>query len=434
MARWIGIVGRYLRRGAVAGLLALLLVVWVADAAFAVPGGLDTTFGGDGIVAADFSPGLDFAFDVAISDADGTIVAVGRAGGSGGRFAVVRYLPGGGLDPSFGGGDGKVLTNFTSGNDSAQAVGIQLDGKIVVAGYAAGSGGRFAVARYLPGGGLDPSFGGGDGKVFTNLTAGDDYAWALAIQPLDQKIVVVGGAGGSGGRFALARYATDGSLDGSFSGDGWVLTDFTNAYDYVDAVAIQPDGKIVAVGATNYYGSTPRFALARYGTGGGLDATFGGDGKVTTSFGASMAWAFGVAIQEDGKIVAAGQVDRNSALTRYLANGALDTTFNGDGRVTTSLGADWDWADEVMVQSDGRIVVAGTWAPSNDTRFVAARYLSGGTLDGSFSGDGKVATNLSAGTDWGIGAALQPSDGKIVVAGRTTGAGGRFALVRYLVA
>ena len=410
--------------------LAFLLVV--STPASAAPGGLDTSFSGNGWVATDFGPGDDWAFDVAISPVDGTIVAVGSAGGSGGRFAVARYLPGGALDPSFG-GDGKVLTNFTTGNDSAQGVALQADGKVVVAGFAAGSGGRIALARYETDGSLDDTFGG-DGRVLTNLTTGDDYAWAMTVQPADQKIIVAGGAGGAGGRFALARYGTDGSLDDSFSGNGWVLTDFTSGYDYVDAVEVQDDGKILAAGATDYLRNAGRFALARYGPNGALDGSFSGDGKVTTSFSGGYGAAYGLAIQDDQRLVAVGEAGSNTALARYHPNGALDGSFGGDGRVTVNVGKLYDWADEVMIQSGGKLVIAGTWYPSKDSRVTVARFHPGGVLDGTFSGDGKVVTNLTPSGDRGIGAALQPSDGRIVVSGRTSGSGGRFVLLRYLVA
>ncbi len=425
-------IGRRARHGLVASSVALLLVVWLASGALAQPGVLDPAFSGNGWVATDLGSGLDFAYDVAASETDGTIVAAGQGPGSGGRFAIVRYQSNGSLDSTFG-GDGTVLTDFTSGYDAAFAVALQADGKIVAAGGASGAGGRIALARYEADGTLDDTFGG-DGKVLTNLTSGDDYAYAMAIQSADQKIVVGGGAGGAAGRFAVARYGTDGALDGSFSDDGWTMTDFTNAYDYVDAITIQADGRIVAAGSTNYYGSTPKFALARYTTNGTLDGTFSGDGKLTTAFPGGYAWAFGVAIQDDDKIVAVGQAGSNTALTRYHPNGTLDSTFSGDGRVTANIATGADYADEVMIQADGKLVTVGTssWG-SQDTRFALARFNTGGSLDSTFSGDGKVLTNLSTGTDWGIGALLQPSDGKVVVAGRTSGGGGRFVVARYLV-
>lgn len=421
------------RRGLLGGAIALVLVFALALPALAVPGDLDTSFDGDGLATTDFTTQLDFAVDLAISGTDGSLVAAGRAGGSGGRFALARFTSSGVLDATFGAG-GKVLTNFTSGYDAVYAVGIQADGKVVAAGTAAGSGGRIAVARYLTDGTLDPAFGGGDGKVITNLTAGDDYAYALEIQ-LDQKIVVAGGAGGSGGRFMLARYLTGGTLDSSFSGDGKQFTDFTTRYDYVDALALQGDGKIVVIGSTNYYGTDPRFALARYDAAGVLDTTFSGDGKQTTRFpNVQYAYGFGIAIQSDDRIVAAGQAASSVAVARYSASGVLDGTFGGDGRVMTNFTTGLDYADEVLIQADGSIVTVGSadFYGAN-ARFALVRYESSGALDTTFGGDGKVTTNPSAGVDWAFGAVLQPSDGKIVVAGRTAGGGGRFIAGRYLV-
>lgn len=437
MARgWISFGRNHRQRGVLrwlhSGWLALFLVVALAPSALAAPGALDTSFSGDGLSATDFTPKLDLAFDIAISETDGTIVAAGRAGGTDARFALARYTSSGALDPTFG-GDGKVLTNFTPGFDSAFGVAVQADGKIVAAGAAAGSGGRIAIARYLTNGSLDPAFSG-DGKQITNLTSGDDYAWAVAIQPSDQRIVVVGGAGGSGGRFMLARYNQNGTLDGTFGNSGRVLTDFTSRYEYVDAIAIQGDGKILAAGSTNYFGSNPRFALARYETDGDLDTTFSGDGKQTTGFAEGLAWAFGVALETDGDIVAAGQAGSKVAIARYSANGVIDGSFSGDGRQTTNLTAGTDYADEVMIQADGSFVVVGSANYFGaDARFAILRYQVGGPLDSTFSGDGKVLTNPSGGVDWALGAVLQPSDEKIVVAGRTSGSGGRFIVGRYLV-
>jgi len=409
--------------------LTMLMMIMVADPAAAAPGGLDPSFSGNGWVATDFGPRYDVAFDVAIQ-ADGKLVAAGR---SGPRFAVVRYLPGGGLDPSFS-GDGKLRTNLTSGVDVAYAVAVQANGKIVVAGQAAGARGRIAIVRYNPNGSLDGTFGGGDGKVMTNVTRGNDYAWAIAIQPLDQKIVIAGGAGREGGRFLVARYNPSGARDGTFGGgDGRVITNFSSGYDYVDALAIQPDGKIVAAGTMRYFASEPRFALARYRANGSLDGTFGGgDGKVITNFPGDYARAAGVAIQVDGKIVAAGQDDNDTAIARYLSNGALDVSFSGDGRRVVNLTRGGDYADEVMVQPDGKIVVAGTGNYYlQDTKFALARVDVAGADDDSFSGDGRVTANITPGPDWATGALLQPTDGKIVVVGR---AGARFLAARFLVA
>jgi uncharacterized delta-60 repeat protein len=204
----------------------------------------------------------------------------------------------GDLDTSFG-GDGKVTTNFTSGDDTGFAVGIQADGKIVAAGTAAFR--EFALARYNADGTLDTTFGG-DGKVTTNLTSGADGALSVAIQA-DGKIVSAGAAGGTGGRFALARYNIDGTLDTGFSSDGKLTTNFTSGPDVAFGVAIQGDGKIVAAGTAGFR----QFAVARYDADGTLDSTFGGDGKVTTDFTSGDDFGGALVLQADEKAVVAGR-------------------------------------------------------------------------------------------------------------------------------
>jgi uncharacterized delta-60 repeat protein len=178
-------------------------------------------------------------------------------------------------------------------------------------------------------GDLDPAFGGGDGKVTTDF--GDvDRADGVAIQA-DGKIVVAGSAGGAGGPdFAVARYNTDGSLDPTFDGDGKVTTDFASNHDQGFAVALQADGKIVVAGEA--FLMDLDFALARYNTDGSLDATFGGgDGKVSTDLGLSENdAALAVAIQADGKIVAAGYVRRELFHPSYPEDFAV-ARFNADG-------------------------------------------------------------------------------------------------------
>jgi uncharacterized delta-60 repeat protein len=415
--------------GRIPPLLALLLIV--VPPASALPGDLDTAFGGDGKVITNVTSGFDWAYGVDVQPSDGKIVAAGEAGQNGGQFGVVRYNIDGSLDTSFG-GDGKVTTNFTSNYDGGFDMVLQPDERIVVVGFASGNGGQFGVARYNADGSLDTTFSG-DGKTTTNFSGGSDFAFGVAIQPADGKIVAVGGAGGSGGRIAVARYNTDGSLDSTFSGDGRQLVNFTTGDDRADLLAVQTDGKLVLAGTANYFGSDARWALVRLNADGTLDSTFDGDGKLTTNFTSGFDGAFSVAIQPaDGKIVAAGQSTTRVALARYNVNGSPDFTFGGDGRVITNVGEGADYADDVVLQPDGKIVAVGTsnWAVSN-TRFLVVRYNATGSLDTTFSGDGKLTTNFSSGRDRAYSVVLQ-ADGNIVVAGGTIGSGGRFALARYL--
>jgi uncharacterized delta-60 repeat protein len=235
-----------------------------------------------------------------------------------------------------------------------------------------------------------------------------------------------------GGRFAVVRYNPNGTLDTSFSGDGKVVTNFTRGDDRADLLAVQADGKIVAAGTANFFADNATFALVRYHPNGRLDTSFGGDGKLRTNFTAGFDGAFAVAVQPlDRRIVATGQGGLRLAVARYMPNGMLDTSFSQDGKVRTNFTPGLDYADELELQEDGKVVTAGgANFFGRNSRFALARYNPNGTLDTSFSGDGKVVTDFSAGRDNAYGLAIQPADGKLVAAGFANGAA-RFALARY---
>lgn len=183
--------------------------------------------------------------------------------------------------------------------------------------------------------------------------------------------------------------ATPGSLDSSFGTSGKVTTAFAGGEDYARALAIQADGKIVICGEANTGGGDD-FALARYNADGSLDTGFGTGGKVTTAFAGSLDWARAIAIQPDGRIVVAGHSGSGNssddfALARYLTDGSLDTSFSSDGKVTVNMGVG-DNGLAIALQSDGKIVVAGS-ANTGGTAAIA-RFNTDGSLDNSFSGDG----------------------------------------------
>jgi uncharacterized delta-60 repeat protein len=420
-----------------------LLILLNGYPASALPGQLDTSFGGDGRVITNFTAGRDVAFGVAIQ-ADRKVVVVGTSNyrGADARVALARYDENGSLDPTFS-GDGRVGTNFSSAWDGAFDVAIQADGKIVVAGEAGGNGpvesadAKFALARYNPNGSLDTTFSG-DGKVITNVTSGADFIFGIAIQEGDGKIVVAGRAAGSGGRIAVARYHVGGTLDTTFSGDGKATTNISRFDDRADAISIQADGKIVVAGTANFFSNHARFVAVRYTPGGSRDGSFSADGIVTTDLTSTFDGAFGVAVQSsDGRIVVVGQAGSGDlgrfAVVRYNLNGSLDDTFGGDGKVTTNFGPGLDYADDVVVQSDGKIIAGGAvrfFGP--DPRFAVARFEVNGPLDGTFGGDGRVTTDLGSDRGGIFGIQIQPHDARIVAVGPAGGAGGRFGLVRYL--
>ncbi len=353
-----------------------------------------------------------------------------------------RMLSAGDLDPTFG-MHGLVTTDFESDN-AGYGMAVQTDGKIVVVGNShSGDQRDFAVARYNTDGSLDTSFDG-DGKLTTDFYwSSNDFAYGMVIQA-NGRIVVAGGSY-TGGRnsFAVARYNPDGSLDTSFDEDGKLTTYFSSSSsDIAKGVAIQADGKIIAAGRSYSYDPSPNedFAVARYNSDGSLDRSFGGDGKTTADLGSSAEWANGVAIQADGKIVAAGMsysANREVfAVARCNPDGSLDTSFSGDGKLTTDFGAD-ESARGVAIQADGKIVVAGysyvyggSGGPGD---FAMARYDADGSLDTSLDGDGKLTTDFGLSSDDGANGVAIQADGKIVVAGWShNGSDYDFAVARYL--
>ncbi|HLB61452.1 MAG TPA: delta-60 repeat domain-containing protein [Actinomycetota bacterium] len=391
-----------------------------APSAAAAAGDLDTSFGGNGKVLTWPRRTVSaLASGVAIQ-ADGKIVAAGRAEGSrvGEAFALARYNTDGTLDATFG-GDGKVLTP----GGTASAVAIQTDGKIVAAGEFSGG---FALARYKTNGTLDATFGG-DGRVRTRLAAGGASASAVSIQS-DGRIVAAGVSFAlEGAGFALARYNTDGTRDATFGGDGKVRTRFRGEA-LADALAVQSDGRIVVAGGLfTFPGSA--LALARYNVDGTLDATFGGDGKVLNPDGGASA----LAIQPNGKVVVGGSSGgAGFALFRHRRNGSLDETFGGDGEVLTRFATGDAGLHAVSIQTDGRIVASGEVSNDTEGRFALARYATDGILDDTFGSDGKVTTRFGGGFATAFALAIQ-ADGRIVAAGsREEGSGRRFALARYL--
>ncbi|MFN0140830.1 MAG: delta-60 repeat domain-containing protein [Pyrinomonadaceae bacterium] len=393
-------------------------------------GSLDASFGVGGIVTTRVSVSTDIARDVSIQT-DGKIIAAGQGGSD---FALVRYGTDGAIDTSFD-NDGVATTNIGATQSWAPAVAIQADGKIVAAAVLhIGLTSDFSVVRYDENGSLDNSFGSG-GVVTTPILSDDDRITSVAVQA-DGKVVAAGSSGnGNGHEFALVRYNPDGSLDTSFDGDGKVTTQALSSSSVANAVAIQTDGKIVAVGGS-FASSSYDFALVRYNTDASLDSSFGIGGKVATQISTGFDNASAIAIQSDGKLVVAGYSSRglynDFALARYNTDGSLDTTFDGDGTVTTPVLNTSDQAYAVAIQSDSKIIAVGAaYNGLSSDDFALVRYNTDGSLDTSFDGDGKVTTHFF-GDDHARGVAVQ-TDGKIVVAGNSNGndLGDNFTLARY---
>jgi uncharacterized delta-60 repeat protein len=449
---------RYARQVLALAVVAVMISCSLLVEVQAVPGSLDMTFSGDGKLTTNFID-IDHANAIAIQ-ADGKIVVAGSAYSfpTQDDFALARYNSDGTLDTTFS-SDGKLTTEFSNRKrESAHAVAIQADGKIVLAGSARLSGTNydFALARYNSDGTLDTTFSL-DGKLTTDFGSTKEGAVAVAIQP-NGRIVVAGTTynNTSNANFALARYTTNGALDTTFSLDGKLTTDFGTNRDILTDIALQANGKIVAVGSIPAAPRLPtNFALARYNGDGALDTTFSGDGKQSTDFFGSVDRAEGVAIQADGKIVVAGYTHafqsntRDFALARYNGNGSLDDgtandstpadEFGTNGRVNTNFFGKHDTAYDVAIQSDGKIVAAGsaTFFNFRNIDFAVARYNSNGMIDTTFSEDGRATTGFAFNaSDEEVQAVAIQADGKIVVAGtldkKVAPFDNDFALARYL--
>lgn len=287
-------------------------------------------------------------------------------------------------------------------------------------------------------GDLDPTFGNG-GKVVTDFNNSTDWLSSIAVQP-DGKIVAIGTTNPSN-KFALARYNPDGTLDATFGNGGKVITVIANVRESAAGLLILPNGKIMISGSIDLPSSSnSSFALLRYNSDGSLDTTFGNGGIVTTNVGPDDDQAYRLALQSDGKIVAAGrkgihfnvseQRKGNVALARYNPDGSLDTTFGNGGTVISDFGQGLEsYAIALIIQPDGRIIIAG----ESSYEFLVARYNPNGTLDTTFGGgDGFALANFSSNWDHGKDAVLQP-DGKIILIGsaEVNSPDDNLALARY---
>jgi uncharacterized delta-60 repeat protein len=278
-------------------------------------------------------------------------------------------------------------------------------------------------------GDLDPSFGGGDGMVTND---GDEDGRRIAVLP-SGKIVQVGKVDVGDDTvvphphdFAVARYNSDGALDDTFGGDGRVRTDFSGGNDAANAVARYGNNKIVVAGWTET-ATDVHFAVARYNSDGALDDNFGGDGRVITPF-PNKGFGYDILVLNDGSIIVVGEDFRGSprldnfALAKYRPNGTLATSFSGNGKQTTDFFGGEDGAWNVILQG-GRILVAG-WGQDgrlpNDDDVALARYNMNGALDDSFHGDGKRLIKLSTNEDDFSAGMLRLEEGRVMIAAEVT--------------
>jgi len=402
------------------------LLSWSVAGAATTPGSLDATFGAQGVALSSVG---DQGAVAMVLQADGKILTatIGDAATDRASLRITRFTNGGVVDSTFGSAG---VATVSVAVDTLSVVHAMLrqnsDSRIVVAGRSIGA---FALLRLTSAGAIDAGFGSG-GTASTKVS-GDDEVFALA-QQTDGKLIAVGSADdGLDSDFAIVRYTSAGVPDPTFSGDGIATVEFGGS-DTARAVAVQGDGSIVVAGSTE--GSNSDIAVARLTPTGAPDPIFGVAGKATTAVTAREDAAYAVIVQTDGKIVVAGEADDDFVLLRYGDNGQPDAGFGSGGiaRTNVSAGAR-DGARALVRQSDDKLVAGGLASPTRAGDFALVRYTTTGQPDSSFGSGGIVTTSVAATFDEEMTALLLQIDGKLLAAGLSEDGNTSYQMVaRYL--
>ena len=412
----------------------------IALAAYTQEGALDPTFGAGGTVLTTL-PGGAVLNDLWVTEQDALFVAGTTEVSSVPHFLLVSYLADGSLNPGF--GQNGVVTTTIGTSAQARVVKFDMAGNIVVAGHSTSASGEvLALARYLPDGSLDSSFGN-SGIVTTSIPGGDAFAYDLRYQ-MDGKLLVAGEwrpSPSGDAQFMLARYLNDGTLDPDFDGgvdaNGVILTAFSGASAAASSITINFETDVpefVLAGFAVASGANEAFALAAYTADGSLDTRFGTGGLTTTSVGGASARVKKVLLNTD-KLMAVGYSGTNFALARYnFPNGTLDPGFGRPSFVSTAItNAGASGASAVVVDPQGNRLLGGYSRNLNNPNddFALARYTEGSALDPAFDTDGIVTTDFGGSSEY-IEALVLHNDGGLVAAGYSNlGGSDQFALARY---
>jgi len=376
----------------------------------------DTTFGTNGRTTTEFGGAFDRVQDLAV-DGQGRVVGVGT-GTSSNRHALARYLPNGQLDPTFGNGGTQVTTlDFSSGGRGV----IPLpDGKILVA-VGLRSPRNFAVMRLLDSGALDPTFGVGGIAEYPG--AQQARVAALAVQP-DGKIIIGGyDLIGTDWNWVIGRFTAEGQPDTDFGTGGTTVINFgrpeiSAPIDFLVSMLLLPDGKILAGGLTSTTGQMSTgnriYAMARLDENGDLDGTFHDAGKYVFSFttsGFQQENIASMALLPDGKILAGSGGGSETALIRFDADGMIDGTFGVDGRIVAPQ-SNLPYRNPLDLEIDATGGILAVGA------FAVTRFFANGDIDASFGVDGTASVNWGTQIQ-GAYALAQLPDGRIVIGGQT---------------
>ncbi len=396
-------------------------------------GFVDNSFGSQGRVRISRTVDLDVANALAVDSSNNIFVGGYSGNGSTYDLMLAKLSPSGVLDNSFD-NDGIMIVPISGTDEYGMVMQRDANGQLVLGGYSnirnSTASNTIVIARITPQGNLDSTWDG-DGKVQLNFASSSESITTLGYQT-DGKILA---SGTSNGKLVLARMNQQGSLDPSFDQDGWTpLQSWDSGNRSITKVMEDPNGRILVTGATNQ-----RFAISRYLQNGQLDTSFDGDGSVFLRLGAIASASDiiqDIAFQPDGKIVAIGSTRNNTnwnmVVMRFLEDGSLDTSFDGDGTKVFAYNSNDNFARRVSLQPDDKILIGGfaKFGPNND--FTLTRLLPNGDFDPSFSDDGMQVLAVGPQGDAVVDMVLQ-TDGKILVGGQSFEAGlSRAAIVRFL--
>lgn len=361
------------------------------------PGTLDDTFGvnGSGIARVSFGGDDRGSFtDLQVLDTQLVVAGTGYGGLGGSRFTAARLTEAGALDPGFAGGALLKLgfAGSTASYAQAVAVGTQSSGSITALGWheLREQTGNIALARWSAAGALHDFPGGSDGKLELDLGGTEQIRDGL-VTP-DNRLLL---AGHQDGALLVARLTANGALDPSFAGTGFVVVHWAQPSS-AGAIALDCEDRIVALAEVGAEGARD-LAIVRLLGDGAPDPGFGSDGRVLLASPGSDESAAGISVEDNGRITAIGDADsageRDYVVIRLHADGTPDTSFGTAGRASIGTAAD-DFAEDVLVSTDGRVLIVGNWGAEFDARPLLARLTTDGKPDASFGDDGIVTPML----------------------------------------
>lgn len=398
-----------------------------------VPGDLDPAFGMNGMLTTSIGDGIDFCDYITLLD-NGQIIATGYTFSPGGvDFAMVKYHSDGSLDTSFGTGGKSVID--LGPNDFFFSLLELASGELMLCGRTDVNGtDDFALAKFDADGNLDASFGN-NGFVLTDFE--NDVDIASDIVAFDGGLVLAGFSVSSstGLNFAMAKYDLDGNLDTNFGIGGLVSSALGQR---ARRILVDSSDKLLLSGMIyNPDNSTWDFTIARYHSNGAPDLSFGDNGRLLIDFMDDTDLCSNMVLQADGKILLAGYAiidgDFTHGLARVKPDGSLDSAFGVGGKLTIAYGAPYEdgLATALAIQPDGAILVGGEVSYSGITDCALARLNTDGSFDTSFGNGGKVITNFGDGQEAIRSIVVQP-DAKILVGGYAAAGGTTdMALARY---